>query len=93
MSTKVCDHGHLARTCELCEAKAEIERLRADVASLTAAHDMWHSQWKDAQQEIERLRALLKYARIHTAQGWYADRTKEKWLADIDAALRWEGKP
>src|SRR5574340_669787 len=35
LGTNQCPHGSLARVCELCEAQREIERLRAEVASLT----------------------------------------------------------
>ena len=36
-AVRVCEHGQLSRVCPHCEAAAEIERLRAEVARLTAA--------------------------------------------------------
>ena len=53
----------------------------------------WETIAENKDKEIERLRALLKDARLHATHGWDADRTKGQWLADIDAALRGEGKP
>lgn len=36
-----CQHGQLARVCELCEAFAGIDRLTARVAELERGRDMW----------------------------------------------------
>jgi hypothetical protein len=74
MPTKssVCEHGHLARSCEICERDAEIVRLRAQVARLEAdgihsCHDdcprlacVLGREKRAAEAEVERLRAFIR---------------------------------
>jgi len=55
MPTKACPHGHLARSCELCERDVEIAELRAELDEalpVKAAHV----------EEIAELRAQLAEA-------------------------------
>jgi len=67
-----CEHGQLARVCERCEDKAEIERLRASERSAWNAAVM-------RDEEIERLRLTLTIVRPYV---YGLDNIKR-----IDAAL------
>jgi len=55
MSVDTCEHGHLARKCELCELKAEVAKLR--------------SVCREAADEVAGLRGTFvpksKYPRTH----------------------------
>jgi len=55
MSVDTCEHGHLARKCEVCELKADVARLR--------------SVCREAADELAGLRGIFvsksKYPRTH----------------------------
>jgi len=81
-----CEHGQLARVCERCEDKAEIERLRAErdeldgtVRLLSRAQTKLLSEVKKLRAEIERLREALTMVRPYV---YGLDNIKR-----IDAAL------
>lgn len=42
--------------------RAEIDSLRDYKNALIQAHDMWKSQWQEAQVEIDQLRAAMHYS-------------------------------
>ncbi|MFZ4600598.1 MAG: hypothetical protein ACOYNN_18295 [Terrimicrobiaceae bacterium] len=48
--TEVCEHGHQARKCEVCELTAECERLREAVRVL-AKEAYWSRTWEDSHFE------------------------------------------
>ena len=68
-----CEHGHLARSCELCElrqraerAEATIVKLRAEVAEMGNVDDLlgkscdFHAERAErAEDEVARLRAVI----------------------------------
>ena len=62
---RICQHGNLARQCELCEFEAELAEFEARIKQLKDAARAvvwfdWSSNDSDAVAAIERLREALK---------------------------------
>ncbi len=49
-----CEHGHLARSCELCERDVEITRLTAVIEEQRKQNEDWQQKLLSADAEIER---------------------------------------
>ena len=64
-----CEHGHLARSCEICLYESEIAELREDIELLLTLLEVarpvnfWRSEPKQAWHKA-RLDAMVKYGRI-----------------------------
>lgn len=78
-----CKHGMLARSCEVCELQAEIDRLKAQVArddehykAASEYGEKYRRNWVEACQERESLRRGLEEARQDAARWralvWYS---------------------
>ena len=61
--TEVCEHGHLARKCEVCELRAEVTRLRGVCrlsAERLASVKPWLSSYRTAYESVGCLITDLK---------------------------------
>jgi hypothetical protein len=54
----VCEHGHSARVCELCEAQQHIDRLSSELSRLTAENEELRDQLEKAQKDVDFFRNL-----------------------------------
>jgi hypothetical protein len=45
--SEICEHGHLARSCERCDDRREIERLRSEVKRLQEIADYTECEAND----------------------------------------------
>ena len=63
---EVCEHGSLARSCEICERDQELAALRARVAALEAA-------LRKASNELREVAGFTNHPPTVVAIGWVAD--------------------
>ena len=50
-----CEHGQLARACNICEYEKEIAELRARVRELTQSRDEWERIAIEAKARVENI--------------------------------------
>jgi hypothetical protein len=50
-----CEHGQLARSCNICEYEREIAELNARVGELTQSRDEWRRIALEAKERVEGL--------------------------------------
>jgi hypothetical protein len=55
-----CEHGQLARACNLCEYEREIAELNARVAELESSRDEWKRIATEAKARVEWLLADMR---------------------------------
>ena len=61
-----CEHGQLARACNICEYEREIAELRARVAELEASRDEWKRTAMEDRARVENLLLdVRKYETLH----------------------------
>ena len=59
-----CEHGQLARSCQLCELEAEIERLRNEDKTLRKAlQDIFDYSVDRRYAPIDRLHIILRFVK------------------------------
>jgi len=98
----VCEHGSLARSCEVCELQGEVKRLTWELDYLTNAGviecaarnkavseymDHWEGRTLKAEAEVARLTALLATALDGADEYWLTCPEGAEWQAAVRAAL------
>ena len=84
-----CKHGQLARSCNVCELEAEIERLQLAVALKNGVIKKLQDEANDARLEIERKDALLCQASELLHRQWSCSAVWSLEEAqDLDAAIK-----
>lgn len=79
--TRDCKHGQLARSCEVCELEAEVERLRAALR-LYAVRTNWHYERLGSERVHPNEVNLYSWEGIKHEQPWQIARDA---LKDGDA--------
>lgn len=86
----VCQHGTLARCCNVCELEAEVERLREQCAGWDEAFRKAMEDWHDI--AVLREREIDELRRDASRYRWLQEKIKQNYgMWFIDARLGREG--